>query len=102
MFYQSINQKKQSTNTITNPHTYPSNHPTTRFTDRAIHDLELASVFRDHPLAVGSALQIPDPGDYFTGNIGRAHPFIVLRDQDRRVRAFYNVCRHKVGCVCLG
>jgi hypothetical protein len=69
--------------------------PSSWFTDRAIHDLEMASVFREHPLAVGSALQIPAAGDYFTGNIGRRHPFIVLRDQEGAVRAFYNVCRHK-------
>lgn len=55
----------------------------------------MASVFRDHPLAVGSALQILAPGDYFTGSIGRQHPFVVVRDEERRVRAFYNVCRHK-------
>jgi choline monooxygenase len=72
--------------------------PSSWFTDRGFHDLEMASVFRSSPLAVGSALQIPDAGDYFTGNIGRQHPFIVVRDHERRVRGFYNVCRHKV-CV---
>lgn len=70
--------------------------PSAWFTDPTIYHLEMASVFHDSPLVVGSALQILAPGDYFTGSIGRQHPFVVLRDEDGRVRAFYNVCRHKV------
>lgn len=75
--------------------------PSSWFTSQGFHDLEMASVFRSSPVAAGSALQIPSPGDYFTGNIGRQHPFIVLRDHEGRVRAFYNVCRHKVRGVAV-
>lgn len=68
--------------------------PASWFTHPAFHALEMASVFADNPLCVGSTLQIPRPGDYFCGQVG-THPFIVLRDTVGKIKAFYNVCRHK-------
>jgi len=68
--------------------------PASWFTDPAFHTLEMASIFSDNPLCVGSTLQIPLPGDYFCGQVG-SHPFIVLREASGNVKAFYNVCRHK-------
>ncbi len=68
--------------------------PASWFTSPAFHALEMASVFANHPVCVGSALQLPHPGDYFCGQVG-PHPFIVWRDGNHDIKAFYNVCRHK-------
>lgn len=68
--------------------------PASWFTHPAFHALEMASVFAENPLCVGSTLHIPRPGDYFCGQVG-THPFIVLRDTVGKIKAFYNVCRHK-------
>jgi phenylpropionate dioxygenase-like ring-hydroxylating dioxygenase large terminal subunit len=37
---------------------------------------------------------IPNPGDFVTFDLG-PDSIVVLRDRDRRVRAFHNVCRHR-------
>ena len=43
---------------------------------------------------VGSAAQIPNPGDYLTLNFVGI-PIIILRDHGGVVRAFVNTCRHR-------
>lgn len=45
-------------------------------------------------LIAGMVNQIPNPGDYFTYEIGR-ESIIVSRAGDGRIRAFYNVCQHR-------
>jgi phenylpropionate dioxygenase-like ring-hydroxylating dioxygenase large terminal subunit len=42
----------------------------------------------------GLVEQIPQPGDYFTYEIGR-ESILVTRGEDGQVRAFYNVCPHR-------
>jgi Rieske 2Fe-2S family protein len=44
--------------------------------------------------------RIRNPGDYFLFNFG-AESIIVLRNNEREVRAFYNVCRHRGSRICL-
>ena len=55
-------------------------------------DLEL--IFGRHWIFVGVEPEIPEAGDLFTVDIGR-DSVIILRDDDRVVRAFHNVCRHR-------
>ena len=42
----------------------------------------------------GVASDIPEPGDWFKYDLG-TESFIVLREQDGGIRAFYNVCPHR-------
>ena len=42
----------------------------------------------------GCASDIPEPGDWFKYDLG-LESFLVLRDDDRQVKAFYNVCPHR-------
>jgi len=42
----------------------------------------------------GRELDIPEPGDYIATEIGR-ESIIIVRQKDRGVRAFYNVCQHR-------
>jgi glycine betaine catabolism A len=56
------------------------------------HDLEL--IFGRHWIFVGTEPEIPEPGDFFTVELG-ADSILIVRDDDLTVRAFHNVCRHR-------
>ena len=45
--------------------------------------------------------RIPNPGDYFLFQYGRAESVIVLRDKGGEVRGFHNVCRHRGSRLCI-
>lgn len=59
-----------------------------------VFEAELNTVFNDYPLVVGHVSQVPDVGDYFLCDWNRL-PIVVIRGRDGRVRAFYNICRHR-------
>ena len=64
------------------------------YTDEGILRQELETFYNRSWLNVGREEQIPDAGDFFTRAIGD-ESVIVLRGTDGKVRAFYNVCRHR-------
>ncbi|MDL5360649.1 aromatic ring-hydroxylating dioxygenase subunit alpha [Halalkalicoccus sp. NIPERK01] len=68
--------------------------PAKYFTDPAVHEMEKEKVFSRYWVYAGHANAIEEPGEYFTRTIGDRN-VIVLRDKDREVRAFYNVCAHR-------
>jgi glycine betaine catabolism A len=60
---------------------------------------EQERIFARDWLCVGREEAIPRSGDFFT--VERAgESLIVTRDADRRVRGFYNVCRHRGTRIC--
>lgn len=63
---------------------------------------EMARVFSRAWMFAGHACEIPKPGDWFTHEIGATESVIVARGADRKIRAFYNVCRHRGSRICLG
>ena len=61
---------------------------------REFHGLEKRSnAFRNSWLYVGHAEELRNPGDYIAGNIVD-QPYLVLKDEENRLRGFLNVCRH--------
>jgi Rieske 2Fe-2S family protein len=64
------------------------------YTDPEIFALDLEHIFQKHWIFVGVEGDVPEPGDYFTVEIG-AVSVIVLRDDDMNLAAFHNVCRHR-------
>jgi nitrite reductase/ring-hydroxylating ferredoxin subunit len=44
--------------------------------------------------------RIPQPGDYFVFEYGRAYSVIILRDKAGEVKGFHNVCRHRGSRLC--
>ncbi len=72
----------------------PSAIPVAAYTDEARHERERARLFRDLPLAIGHASQLPSPGDFFTHDATGA-PLLVVRTDDGGVAAYLNVCRHR-------
>jgi Rieske 2Fe-2S family protein len=59
-----------------------------------IFETDLEVFFNDLWLLVAVTADVPEPGDVFTLDIGKASVMIV-RDEDENVRAYRNVCRHR-------
>lgn len=56
--------------------------------------IEKAELFGREWICVGRADEIPSPGDYLTYDI-LDEPVVVIRGEDRAIRALSNVCRHR-------
>ena len=75
-------------------HLAASTPPGSFYTDEQILQQELDRFFYRSWLNVGREEQIPEPGDFFTKEIGD-ESVLVVRGTDGKVRAFYNICRHR-------
>ncbi|WP_413207229.1 aromatic ring-hydroxylating oxygenase subunit alpha [Rhodospirillum sp. A1_3_36] len=64
------------------------------YTSKEVLDLDLEVIFGQHWIFVGVEPQIPESGDCFTVDIGKAS-VLLLRGDDMQIRAFHNVCRHR-------
>jgi len=64
------------------------------YTDESVFRKEIEAFFYRSWLNVAREEAIPDPGDFVTREIGD-ESMILVRGTDGRVRAFYNVCRHR-------
>ena len=68
--------------------------PPACYRDEALAALELDTIFHRSWLGIGRADRVKAPGDYVTLDLG-GRPIILLRDQEGRLRAFANTCRHR-------
>ena len=75
--------------------------PAGLYTSEAVCAREIARVFRRDWVCVGRAGALPETGDYLTVDLG-GEPVIVLRDGAGRLRAFSNVCRHRMSLLLEG
>lgn len=75
--------------------------PSSWYTDPSFYALELDSVFYRGWKAVGYTEQIKNPGDFFTGRLGNVE-FVVCRDDNGKLQAFHNVCRHHASLLAYG
>ena len=66
-----------------------------RYLDAAVFTRELERIFKSRPLAVGLASALPSPGDYVARDWIDGIPLLLVRGQDRQVRAFLNICSHR-------
>lgn len=64
------------------------------YRDELIYRAEISRIWRRGWLFAGFGCEIPKPGDYFTFELD-GDSLILIRDEDGRVRALYNVCRHR-------
>jgi len=72
--------------------------PAPWYFDPRIESLEGDSVFAANWQVVGRADQVSQPGQFFTIVVNR-DPLLIARDDDGKLRAFYNVCRHHAAAV---
>lgn len=70
--------------------------PAALYTDPNVFDGEKEKIFSRTWQVVGRAGQVANPGDYFTNELV-GEPLVCVRGADRKLRGFYNVCRHRAG-----
>ncbi len=58
------------------------------------YDLEQDLVFRKGWVCVGYTSQVQEPGLAFLTQVG-GQPLFLIRDREKRLHCFYNVCRHR-------
>jgi choline monooxygenase len=72
--------------------------PAPWYFDKRIEQLERNSVFASNWQVVGRLDQVQQPGQFFTIDVTE-EPLVVVRSDDGKLRAFYNVCRHHAAAV---
>jgi Rieske 2Fe-2S family protein len=69
------------------------------YCDAELFEREVRQLILPHWHCVGHHSQVREPGDFFTTSLC-GEPLLVVRGQDREVRALLNVCRHRGSRVC--
>jgi glycine betaine catabolism A len=69
------------------------------FSDETIYQRDLACVWRTGWLFAGHTCEIPRTGDYFSVQVD-SESVLVLRDEQGRLHAVHNVCRHRGSMIC--
>src|SRR5438309_600937 len=64
------------------------------YTDPQLLDAEQELIFERTWQLAGHVSSLPRPGSYLTARAGN-QPVLVVRDEDDRLRAYRNVCRHR-------
>ena len=70
------------------------------YKDTSIFDLEKHNIFYNSWIFIGHESQIPNKGDFFVYKL-LDEEIIVLRNKENKVKAFFNVCRHRGSRICL-
>ena len=70
--------------------------PSSWYTEAAVAEIESGAVFERLWQFVGHERQVERPGDYLSTDVVD-DPVVIVRDGEGRLRAFYNVCRHRGG-----
>jgi len=75
--------------------------PASWYNDARFYELERETVFRNNWLIAGRADQVRGRGDYVAGVI-TGEPHVIVRNEDQKLNAFFNVCRHHAAQVMSG
>ncbi|PON46131.1 3-phenylpropionate/cinnamic acid dioxygenase, alpha subunit [Trema orientale] len=75
--------------------------PSSWYTHPSFYDLELRRVFYRGWQLVGCILWFLDPRVFFPGRLGNVE-FVVCRDENGKLHAFHNVCRHHASILAYG
>ena len=68
--------------------------PASRYTDPAFFELEKEKMWPNVWQFAAREEELPEPGDYMVyENVGKS--FILMRQEDGSIKAFYNVCLHR-------
>src|SRR5579885_101306 len=80
---------------------FSSTLPGRYYYDPALYEQEQECIFSQMWVCAGRADTIAGPGAYQVVTVGR-ESIILVRDREERLRAFYNVCRHRGARLCTG
>lgn len=75
--------------------------PASAYTDAGIFAAEKEKIFSRTWQVVGHSASVTMPGDYFTTEL-IGEPLLLVRGTDKKLRGFYNVCRHRAGPPAKG
>lgn len=75
--------------------------PPAIYSDSEIAALELTRIFKSDWVCPGLAADIPNEGDYLTWSVA-GQPIYVIRTKDNIIRAFANVCLHRMMTLLTG
>jgi choline monooxygenase len=64
--------------------------------DASVYAYECEHIFRRHWWLVGVESSLAETGNYLALNLMK-WPLVVVRDQQSKLRGFYNLCRHRAG-----
>ena len=73
--------------------------PRPLYHDELIYRAEMDFVWRAGWLFAGHSCQIPKAGDYFLYDVD-GDSVVIVRDNDGKPHALYNVCRHRGSLIC--
>ena len=73
--------------------------PVEAYLDEARFRREFDRIFRQLPLGLALSIELPEPGSYLAREVCKT-PVLLTRDQEGKVRAFLNVCRHRGATIC--
>ncbi len=74
--------------------------PSSWYTDSRFFEFDNDAIFARTWQYVGWLAKVKNPGDYFVAEVA-GNPILVVRGQDEKLRAFYNVCRHRGGPIAI-
>jgi benzoate/toluate 1,2-dioxygenase alpha subunit len=69
------------------------------YTDPEVFELEMRAIFEGSWIYLAHENEIPQPGDFRTGRMGR-QPIIITRGEDDSINVLINSCRHRANAVC--
>jgi len=75
--------------------------PSAFYTERDVLSAEQRNIFATTWQLAGSVEKVREPGQFFTIEVG-GEPLLIVRGNDRMLRAMSNVCRHRAGPVAKG
>ena len=74
---------------------------TSMYTDPALFDAEMETIFNNTWVWVAHESEVPDAGSYKNHWVGK-QPVIVVRDRKGQINVLLNRCRHRGATVCEG
>jgi phenylpropionate dioxygenase-like ring-hydroxylating dioxygenase large terminal subunit len=77
----------------------PMRLPVAAYLDEARFRREFDRIFTQLPLGIALSVELPDPGSYLAREVCNI-PVLLTRDEQGKVRAFLNVCRHRGATIC--
>ncbi|HSE31540.1 MAG TPA: aromatic ring-hydroxylating dioxygenase subunit alpha [Pyrinomonadaceae bacterium] len=80
------------------PLDHASTIPASWYTNQELYDLELRTVFANTWHYGARRDQLAEPGQYVTTDLA-GEPLVIVRGNDNKTRAFFNVCRHHAAAV---
>jgi choline monooxygenase len=75
--------------------------PASLYIDAGVFAAEKQKIFSRTWQVVGHSEKVVNPGDYFTTEL-IGEPLLFVRGMDKKLRGFYNVCRHRAGPPAVG